>query len=212
MSIIRNLLYNGTEASSHYSGILYNQNLLHNFIIQHTPQFILHCGSSENAISLSHFIKEHELVCEILYVKNWHPSSNQWLQANGEAPDPHQVFLDRINALELTNYLVSFDGVSQTAYDVLNYRNFCFQMMVSDNLGDHTDYLPLLGLLQKSALHVRYVGEKKLCELKEEAIFQANIETPFTYAQGYLITGMDYLSLYENAFADKNNKQPDNTK
>jgi hypothetical protein len=197
MSIIRNLLYNGASLNAFCEGILYNQTLLHNFILQHAPKFIIHCGSSENAINLACFIKETQH-CEILHIKNWRPSSHEWLQANAYAPNPHKRFLDKISELELDNVLISFDGLSKTAHEVLNYRNIRFNMMISDNLGDETDYLPLMSLLQKNALHIRYIGHKKLSQIKNESVFQTDIETSITYAQGYLIIGMDYLSLYEN--------------
>jgi len=60
MSIIRNLLYNGASSGALCSGILYNQTLLHNFILQHEPKFIIHCGSPENALDLAHFVKENQ--------------------------------------------------------------------------------------------------------------------------------------------------------
>jgi hypothetical protein len=198
MSIIRNLLYNGTSFDALQSGILYNKNLLHNFILQHQPRFIIHCGSPENALDLAYFIRENHS-CEILHIKNWNPNITHWLQTTGtgEAPNPHKVFLDKINEHKLDDYLVSFNGLSETASEILNQRNVRFNMMISDNIGEAMDYIPLLKLLQKNALHIRYIGDKKISDIKNEAIFQMDIETSFTYAQGYFITGMDYLSLYE---------------
>ncbi len=196
MSIIRNLLYNGTSFDALQSGILYNKNLLHNFILQHQPKFIIHCGSPENALDLAYFIRENH-PCEILHIKNWNPNTAHWLQTAGEAPNPHKIFLDKITEHKLEDHLVSFNGLSDTALDILNQRNVRFNMMISDNIGESTDYIPLLKLLQKDALHMRYIGDKKISDIKNEAIFQMDIETSFTYAQGYFITGMDYLSLYD---------------
>ncbi len=196
MSIIRNLLYGGSSLDALHSGILYNQNLLHNYILQHQPKFILHCGCPENALHLAYFAKENQ-PCEILHIKNWNPSVNQWLEATGDAPDPHKTFLDKIAAHKLEDHLISFDGLSETASEVLSYRNFSFNMMISDTVGNNTHYMPLLKLLQKNASHIRFIGNKKISEIKEEPIFQTDMEISFTYAQGYLITGMDYLSLYD---------------
>ncbi len=196
MSIIRNLLYGGSSLDALHSGILYNQNLLHNYILQHQPKFILHCGCPENALHLAYFAKENQ-PCEILHIKNWNPSVNQWLEATGDAPNPHKTFLDKIAEHKLEDYLISFNGLSETASEVLSYRNFSFNMMISDSVGNNTHYMPLLKLLQKNASHIRFIGNKKISAIKEEPIFQTDMEISFTYAQGYLITGMDYLSLYD---------------
>jgi hypothetical protein len=196
MSIIRNLLYSGSSLDALHSGILYNQNLLHNFLLQHQPKFILHCGCPENALNLAYFAKENQ-PCEILHIKNWNPSVGQWLEATGEAPNPHKTFLDKIADNKLEDHLISFDGLSETASEVLSYRNFSFNMMISDAVGNNTNYMPLLKLLQKNAAHIRFIGNKKISDIKDEPIFQTDMEISFTYAQGYLITGMDYLSLYD---------------
>ena len=196
MSIIRHLLYNGSSIDALNSGILYSQTLLHNFILQHQPRYILHCGCSDNALSLAYFAKEH-YPCEILHIKNWLPSAQDWREAMGETPNPHKLFLDKITDNKLDDYLVSFNGSGETALEVLQSRNFHFNMMVSDALNNDVNYTVLLPLLSKKSLHIRYVGDKKISQIKQDPLFSTDIETSFAYAQGYLITGMDYLSLYE---------------
>ena len=195
MSLIRNILYNGllTDASHE---IPYIKKILHNFVLHHKPKYILHCGSPENALQLAFFTKNNH-DCEILHIKDWKPTYYHWLEVNGETPNPHKVFLNKIEENKLQDHLISFNGTTDTAYDILQYRNLRFNMMISDNSDNQIDYVPFLKLLDKNALHIRYIGDKKLSEIVNEPIFQENIEMPFTYGQGYFITGMDYLSLYE---------------
>jgi hypothetical protein len=200
MSIIRDLLYNGAVNHAFVHSTLYNQTLLHRFILQHQPKYILHCGCPNNAVSLAYFIREY-YACEILHIKNWTVMPYQWLESKGKSVNPYQEFLDIIKNHGLDNQLVPFDGTAQTAYHVLNAKHFRFDMMVSDVMNNDTDYVELLPLLAKNRLHIRYVGDKKISDFKSEPIFQSPLDVPFTYAQGYLITGMDYLSLY-----DDNNK------
>lgn len=207
MSVIRNLLYGNASVDTFNSDILYNQNLLINFIKQHQPKYILHCGSSDNAVNLAQSIRDQHK-CEILHIQNWHLPAHHWLEARGNPPTSlQQLFQDKILELNLEDHLIAFDGAAQTAYEVLSQRNFHFSMMISDNLGHETDYIPLLGLLYKNALHIRYVGHKPLNSLKDELIFTQDIDTPFAYAQGFLITGMDYISLYEDHSQSHNERK-----
>jgi hypothetical protein len=212
MSIIRHLLYNGASIDAQNSGILHSQTLLHNFILQHQPRYILHCGCPDNALSLAYFAKENH-PCEILHIKNWVPLAQHWREVTGEIPNPHKLFLDKIADNKLDDYLVSFNGSAETALEVLQSRHFHFNMMVSDAINNDMDYTHLLPLLSKKPLHIRYIGDKKISQIKEDFLFQSDIETSFAYAQGYLITGMDYLSLYEEQQPMgllKNSEQMDN--
>lgn len=196
MSMIRNLLYNRTINSDCIASTLYNQTLLYKFIAQHQPKYIIHCGCPYNALYLANFIKEN-YPAEILHIKNWTPHPHYYLDIIPEIQNPHQAFLDKITENNLENHLVSLNSNAINAAEILKARHLKFDMLISDTLNNDTDYMPLLPLIQKKNLHIRYVGHQKISDIKHEAIFESDHEVPVTYAQGYLITGMDYLSLYD---------------